>query len=361
MRCVETEPGARARSVLADTLSAAEAEAFDVLGRSSPFAAYQQARAWAGAVPRRNRHSYCHYLLRDADRTLATALIRKTRLTPWHALAAVQRGPVVDQLASLRRALPDLMDRLREQGCTSLLVSPRVAEAEREHAAALLAGLDFRPVEARRQSLHVATGTIDLTRSEDAILAGFKQRARRQIKACVKAGATVRQAHGDADLAAYQRLLDGFAERHPGYDMRGQPGAAGQAALIAALGGAMLLSECDGRIIGGHAFVRQGSDAIWLSLPTIADASPVPRSYLLLWEAMRAARALGCERYDLAGLDAQAAAGSGEAGREQFKTAFAPERSELLPLYVVALRPLEHRLFFAGRQLWRDRARTRHS
>jgi lipid II:glycine glycyltransferase (peptidoglycan interpeptide bridge formation enzyme) len=112
----------------------------------------------------------------------------------------------------------------------------------------------------------------------------------------------------------------------------------------------MLVAEAGGRIVGFHSFVRQGKSAIWLAMATDDDPE-APRSYLLLWEAVRRARAMGLASYDLAGLS-----GDEEAtGRDQFKQAFAPVREELLPAHVAALRPLRHAIFFTARQLYRAR------
>jgi lipid II:glycine glycyltransferase (peptidoglycan interpeptide bridge formation enzyme) len=351
---MQTIAGTSFQSSLGEALSQADREAYDAFLAASPHAAYQQARAWPDAVPRRGRHSFLYYLARSEGRVTAAAVIRKTRLTPWHALASVPRGPVVSDASILACVLEDLMDQLRLQGCVTLLAGPRMEGGEREEVSRTLAGLGFQPLDAERQPLHVATGIIDLVPREEEILAGFKQRARRQIRACIKAGVTVRRARGAADLAAYQAVLDRFAEQHGDYDMGGQPDARGQAALIEQLGGAILLSEREGEVIGGHAFVRQGSRAIWLSLATIREEPPIPRSYLLLWEGMRAAREMGCTGYDLAGL-VEAPKDAGQAGREQFKIAFTPDRMELLPMHVAALKPLEHRLFFSARQAWRAR------
>jgi hypothetical protein len=158
---------------------------------------------------------------------------------------------------------------------------------------------------------------------------------------------TVREAVA-ADLPACAALVSAFHARRPDYDVFGQLGVEAQARLVAAGGGGVLVAEYEGRIVGWHSFVAQGRSAYWLGLATDDDAS-APRSYLLLWEAMRRARALGLEAYNLAGLSPDDKA----TGRDQFKQAFAPEREELLPAHVAALRPLRHLVFFNLLQAYR--------
>jgi lipid II:glycine glycyltransferase (peptidoglycan interpeptide bridge formation enzyme) len=347
--------GDRPKTVLARQLSEEDAEAFDAFVRASPFAACQQTRAWAGNAPRSRRHDYLHFLCRDgAGEPIGAAIVRRSRLAPGASLATLQRGPVIGEPPHFETVLDKLKEVLRAAGFCSLVLAPRAAGEAREPFVPALARCGFHPLPAGSQALHSVTGKVSLLGSEEEILPRFKQRGRRAIRKVAASGVTVRRA-SDADLPACAELLTAFHARRPGYDSAGQLGVAAQARLIASEGGALLVAEQDGRIVGWHSFVRQGRSAFWLGLATDDDAQ-APRSYLLLWEAMRAARALGLESYDLAGL----AADGEETGRDQFKQAFAPEREELLPAHVAALRPLRHAIFFRARQAyrsWRQRRR----
>ena len=341
----------RPKTVLARELGKEDADAFDAFARASPYAACQQSRAWAGNAPRSGRHDYLLFLCRDGGETIGTAVVRRSRLAPGAALATVQRGPVVADPGRLETVLASLKEALRSAGFCSLVVGPRLAGEARSEAEAALSACGFRPLPSPSQALHTVTGTIALAGSEDEILAGFKQRGRRAIRKVAAGGVSVRDAT-EADLPACGDLVAMFHARRPGYDVKGQLDVDAQARLVAAEGGGMLVAEQEGRLVGWHSFVRQGGDAVWLGMATDDDPQ-APRSYLLLWEAMRRARALGLSRYDLAGLSADDEA----TGRDQFKQAFAPVREELLPAYVKALRPLRHAIFFTARQLYRARRR----
>ncbi|MFN3389622.1 MAG: GNAT family N-acetyltransferase, partial [Allosphingosinicella sp.] len=266
------------------------------------------------------------------------------------ALATVQRGPLVSAPEQLERVVLSLRDALRAAGFSSLVLGPRFAGEERRAAEETLARCGFAALPAAEQALHIVTGKVALDGTEEEILASFKQRGRRAIRKAAER-ATVREAAAE-DLPACQRLLDAFHARRPDYDARGQADVAAQARLVAALGGGLLVAEEEGRIVGFHSFVRQGRDAIWLAMAGDDDPK-APRGYLLLWEAMRRARALGLSGYDLAGLAPEGA----ESGRDQFKTAFAPVREELLPAHLAALKPVRHAVFFTLRRLYRARRR----
>jgi lipid II:glycine glycyltransferase (peptidoglycan interpeptide bridge formation enzyme) len=340
--------GDRPKTVLTRFLSEDDAEAFDAFVRVSPFAAYQQTRAWAAHARRSRRHDFLYFLCREGPETIGSAIVRRTRLAPGGALGTLQRGPVVADAERFETVLTALKSALRQAGISTVIAGPRAVGATRAAAAQALARCGFLPLPASSQALHTVTGTIALEGTEADILARFKQRGRRSIRKSAEA-ASVREAE-EADLSRCQELLDDFHARRPDYDVAGQPDIEAQARLVAAEGGAMLVAEAQGRLVGCHSFVRQGQRAIWLGMATDDDPH-APRSYLLVWEAVRRGRAMGLSHYDLAGLSAESEAN----GRDQFKEAFAPEREELLPAHVAPLRPLRHAIFFTLRQLYRAR------
>lgn len=342
-------------------LDADDAAAFDAFMCAAPFGAYQQTRAWAAAAPRHARRGWRFFICRSNDRIIGAAVVRATRLAMGAWLATVQRGPVVHDPAMLPAVLTALRDALKRAGCCSVQLAPRVRGRQLPLIAEAMRAAGFVPLRAPQQSLHHATGIVWLDKPEADILAGFKQRGRRAIRAAEKAGITVRPIAGEDDLDRYQQLLDRFATERRNYDMAGQPDAHGQALLVESCGGATLLAERDGVPVGAHAFVRQGDEAIWLSLVTL-DRDGASPGYPLLWHAMRAAAAMGCVGYDLAGLPDGEPRDAGEAGRVQFKTAFAPHRRIMPPMQMLVLQPLQHTLLFGARGAYRRlrRAGNRH-
>lgn len=340
------------RSTLVTLLDGAEAMRIDAFLRDSPFAAYQQSRAWPLAAPRHPRREWRYFAAYDGEILLGACVIRATRLALGAWLATIQRGPIVHDPAHLAPVLAELARALRAAGCCSVQIGPRVRGRALPQMAEAMRATGFAPLPAADQALHHVTGIVWLDKPEDDILAGFKQRARRALRSADKAGIVVRPVHGPDDLAAYQRLLDAFHASRPDYDRTGQADARAQSALVAALGGAMLLAERDGAPIGAHAFVRQADEAIWLSLATI-DRDGASPGYPLLWAGMRAARDLGCVGYDLAGLPDGAPTDPGEAGRLQFKTAFAPHRRQMPPMQMAALAPLRHTMLLGARRAYR--------
>ncbi len=341
------------RCDLSRTLDAEAAVDFDDFVVSSPFAAYQQTRAWVDASPSRRLREYRFFRCFDGDRLIGAAVVRCRYLLAGHWLATVQRGPIVHDAALFGTVLEQLMDTLRAHGCCTVQLGPRVRGRDLPTMAEAMRDAGFAPLPPSRQPIHCTTGIVWLDKAEQDVFAGFKQRGRRQVRAAEKAGVIVRRVKDAADIAIYQQILDRQHDSRPTYDTTGLTDAAGQARMIERLGGAMLLAERDGTVIGCHAFVRQADEAIWLSLASADEDSSVPRAYALLWRAMVIARDMGCVGYDLAGLPVGNETDREEANRAQFKLAFAPTRRVMPPMHVAGLKPIAHGLLFSARQLYR--------
>ncbi len=141
---------------------------------------------------------------------------------------------------------------------------------------------------------------LDLTRSEEDLLAAMKQKSRYNLRLAMRRGVTVRQGTV-ADLEIFYQLYaetarrDGFPIRPPDYyrDAWGSFLEAGQALL--------LLAEVEGEVVAGLILFVFGATA-WYMYGASSDRhrERMP-NYLLQWEAIRRARALGCTLYDLWG------------------------------------------------------------
>ncbi len=346
------------RHILVAELCADDAAAFDAFVNASPYQSYQQCRPWAEVMARQRGYEFMYFMCWADKRLIGTAIIRRTRLSPWSWLGKAQRGPIVQDIADFPYVVRQMKQAMADSDCCSVLLAPRVRGRDVPMVAETLRAERGVPLALPQQSLHISTGIVWLDKPQEDVFAGFKQRCRRQIRLAEKAGVTVREAKGEADIATYQALLDDFQTRNPAYASQGVADAAGQAEMVEKLGGAMLLAERDGQPIGGHVYIRQGSEAIWLSMPTGDDDPKVPRAYLLLWHAMKLAQSQGCIGYDLAGLPLDPLSDPGAAGRLQFKGGFAPHRRIMVPINVIALRPVSHMLFFNARETYRAMRRS---
>jgi peptidoglycan pentaglycine glycine transferase (the first glycine) len=140
---------------------------------------------------------------------------------------------------------------------------------------------------------------VDLTGSEDEILARMKQKTRYNIRLAEKKGVTVRPWD---DLSAFHDMMlmtgerDGFGVHSEKYYHRAYE-------LLFAKGMCeILLAEYDRRPLAALFVARHGSRAYYLYGASTDQARNRMPTYLLQWEAMKWAKARGSEEYDLWGV-----------------------------------------------------------
>ena len=140
---------------------------------------------------------------------------------------------------------------------------------------------------------------LDLRRSEDEILARMKQKTRYNIRLAEKKGVTVRSWN---DLQAFHRMMlltgsrDAFGVHSLEYYGRAYD------LLHPKQMGELLLAEYNAKPLAALFVARSGERAYYLyGASTDEERNRMP-TYLLQWEAMKWAKARGCEEYDLWGV-----------------------------------------------------------
>lgn len=140
---------------------------------------------------------------------------------------------------------------------------------------------------------------INIKDDEDAILAKMKQKTRYNIRLAEKKGVTVRAWD---DIASFHKMMlvtggrDGFGVHSLEYYKRAY-------GLLYPKGlGEILLAEYEGKPLAALFVARNGNRAYYLyGASTDEERSRMP-TYLLQWEAMKWAKARGCDEYDLWGV-----------------------------------------------------------
>jgi lipid II:glycine glycyltransferase (peptidoglycan interpeptide bridge formation enzyme) len=185
----------------------------------------------------------------------------------------------------------------RKVGATALKLEP--AWPHDEDAVARLRGLGFRP---SFQSVQPATTVVmDVTGTEDDLLARMKPKTRYNIRLATRKGVQVRLGRA-GDLPSFADSLqetgrrDGFAV-HPrayyeaAYDLFSSAGMA-----------ELLLAEYNGEALAGIMVFAFDGGAYYLYGASSDRHRNLMPAYALQWEAIRWARTQGCSTYDLWGI-----------------------------------------------------------
>jgi lipid II:glycine glycyltransferase (peptidoglycan interpeptide bridge formation enzyme) len=244
------------------------------------------------------------------------------------------KGPTLDwDDAGLRqRVLSDLQTFATQRGAVLIKIDPNLTSGigftgdqdciELPAGTETIQALNEQGWQASRQQIQFAnTMTLDLTRTEDELLAGMKQKARYNIRLASRRGVSIRRG-GSEDLDLLYRmyaetsLRDGFAIRKPAYyddawrsfidDGLAQP----------------FLAEVDGEPIAGLIAYRFGNTAWYIyGMSTHQHRKKMP-NHLLQWEAIRWAKAEGCTTYDFWGAPDEASEKDRMWGVYRFKRGF---------------------------------------
>ncbi len=330
--------------------------AWDDFAGSHPQGNLLQSWAW-GELKGRFGWRPTRVAVSEDGRIVAAAQMMARRL-PYRCLAYVPRGPLFAQEnEAANRALLDALHRAaRRQGALALKVEPYTPDAPEAAQWWLQRGFrsSAQTIQPRR------TVVIDLRPDEEAILAQMKPKWRYNVRLAARKDVAVRQG-GPADLPAFYALMeetgqrDGFAAHIPAYY---------EAAFqLFQSGGrvALFLAEFEGQPLAGLMAFAFGREAIYMyGASSDRERSRMP-NHLLQWEAMRWAKARGCERYDLWGIadiDPQSPS-AGLAGVERFKAGFGGQNVRFAGAFDYVYSPL---MYWAFNYLWgRRRARARHN
>jgi lipid II:glycine glycyltransferase (peptidoglycan interpeptide bridge formation enzyme) len=250
----------------------------------------------------------------EENQVKAAALVLERSLPlPGLKVLYVPRGPLLDwEDGALRRqVLGDLQTLAKQRGAIFIKMDPEVilwrgipgteGAAETATGQALQAELGERSWHFSEEQIQFRnTVWLDVTLPEEDLLAKMKQKTRYNIRLSERKGVSVREGGMD-DLPLMYRMYaetsvrDGFVIRPEGYYLRVWT-LFMEAGMLTPL-----LAEVDGEVVAGLALFHAGKTAWYLhGMSRAVQRNKMP-TYLLQWEAMRKAKALGCARYDLWG------------------------------------------------------------
>jgi lipid II:glycine glycyltransferase (peptidoglycan interpeptide bridge formation enzyme) len=254
------------------------------------------------------------------DQPVAAAMVLKRRI-PIRGFAArmsilyTPKGPLMDWSDELlrKRVLDDLQSFAKRQGAIFLKVDPDVVlgtgipgagrEIEDDTGQAVMSELKRGGWRFSSDKIQFRnTVMIDLSPSEEELLARMKQKTRYNIRLAAKKGVTVR-AGNTSDLPMLYKMYaetsvrDGFVIRDETYYR-----TVWQTFMESESPGCEpLIAEVEGKPVAAiFVFYFAGRAYYLYGMSREAHREKMP-NYLLQWEGMRRAKAAGCSLYDLWG------------------------------------------------------------
>lgn len=273
----------------------APGEAWDAWVAAHGFGHFLQSDAWA-RVRASAGWSVLRLVVEEADRpgqAPVAGIQVLLKSTPAGKFAYAPRGPVC---APDHPAWPLLRDGLRRRLRRSVALRLEPGWPDGAHTRAVLAGAGLREAPPVQPP---STVVLDLTATEERLLASMAQKCRYNVRLAERRGVEV-YVGGPEDLATFEQLLAATARRH-GLSQRR---AGYHAAVAAAFGPAARLygARVLGVVVAMILVVRFGGVATYLYGASSGEHADHMPNHALQWRAIVDARQAGCRRYDFWGV-----------------------------------------------------------
>ncbi|CAG0936282.1 peptidoglycan pentaglycine glycine transferase (the first glycine) [Thermoflexales bacterium] len=294
------------------------------------------------------------YFLNE-ERTAAALLLRRTFSPLKLNILYVPKGPALDygDAALVDRVLGELIAIARRDHALFIKIDPDLPQPDR----AILLDRGWRASAEQIQFRN--TMLIDLTRSEDELLAALKPKTRYNVRLAQKKGVTVRSGEL-SDLELLYRLYadtaqrDGFIIRPIAYyrDAWGSFIRSGLAHPLIAL--------VDQEPVAGLILFHFADRAWYMyGMSSNLQREKMP-NHLLQWEAMRWAKSQGCAVYDLWGAPDELNETDAMWGVYKFKEGLGAEFAPHVGAYDFVISPLGYWLYTQAMPRILNAMRRRH-
>ncbi|MCC6603607.1 MAG: peptidoglycan bridge formation glycyltransferase FemA/FemB family protein [Anaerolineae bacterium] len=286
---------------------------------------------------------------------LAAAMVLKRKLprTPF-CILYVPKGPALDYKdGALRRVvLAELENIARRERAIFIKIDPEVVKSwgdEGERPSPLgtkftqeLKDRGWRFSNEQIQFRH--TVELDLTQSEENLLAAMKSKTRYNIRLAERKGIVIRSGtEADfpvmAEMYAATAVRDGFGIRPTAYYLDAWH------SFHQAKMGHLLIAEFEGDPVAAVYLVRFGQRVIYMYGASTDKERPRMPNHLLQWEAIRWAKAQGCTVYDFWGAPDDFVESDRLWGVWRFKEGFSGQVVRHIGAWDFPVRPLLYQLY----------------
>lgn len=185
------------------------------------------------------------------------------------------------------------------------------------------------------------TNILDITKTDDELLAQMKPKGRYNIKLAEKKGVIVREGTPE-ETEEFYHLLEITTQRD-GFHANGLEY---YKSFITDLRFArFMVAVYENEIIAGGIFTYSGKQALYYYGASANHKRNVMAPYLLQWEALRYGKTKGCTYYDFMGIADPQNGSDALAGVTDFKLKFGNGVTQFLPAYDIIFNPLKYRLY----------------
>lgn len=311
---------------------------------------FLQTWEWGDLKARTGWQPYRLAVEQDGEIVAAVQLLKRPVPKVRRCLLYSPGGPLFDieQPELLGALLDDIRTLAREYGAIAYKMDPAIVAGDTAHTQ-LFARHGLRPAANSKQAFG---GTqpryvmqVDISPSEDEILAAFKSKWRYNIRLAGRKGITISTDCSRDQVADFYRILVETAQRD-GFGVRAESYFYDMYDLLITAGlGSLFMATCDGEPVAGAITVALGPHAWYLYGASSNRHREKMPNHLLQWEMMRWAKTRGCSVYDMRGVAHKDDTDSPLYGLNRFKEGFAARYVEYIGEWDLIYSPIWYGLF----------------
>lgn len=266
----------------------------------------------------------------DGEKQVGAAMTIKEEAKRGKYLT-VAGGPLLDwgNPAYLSAMCAQLKALARREGCQFVRIRPQEVHSPEVSRAAAEQGMVESPMHLTAD----LTLQLDLTKSEEELLADMRKNTRYEVRRVEKLGITVNESEDPAEIDVFYEHQLALAKKH-GFVPFSLAFLKNQFEVFVKDGQARLFhSYADGKLLASAFIIFYHQEAVYHYGISTPDNDRLPGSYACQWAAIRWAKQQGGLRYNFWGIAPQGHEAHRFAGVSLFKRGFGGEEVEYLPAH----------------------------
>lgn len=194
----------------------------------------------------------------------------------------------------------------------------------------------------KKSPMHLAaehTVIIDLTKSEEELLANMRRQTRYEVRRSGKLGITVTKSRSEEIFREFHKIQVETAKRQNFVPPNLKTLMAEKEALDSEI---YVAKTPEGETIAYGLIIKDGKEAEYYEAASTPLNRKLPGAYALLWQAMRDLKTEGYERFNLWGIAPAGQPNHRYAGVTTFKTGFGGEIVEYVPAHDMVISKVKY-------------------
>lgn len=243
-------------------------------------------------------------------------------------------GPLTDwnDKKAVKAVFDEIIKTGKSEHCVFVRVRPQLRATENNLK--LLADLGLK-----KSPMHLAaehTVVLDLTKSEDELLADMRRQTRYEVRRSLKQGITVTKDDSEEIFKEFHRVQSETAKRQGFVPPNLNTLLAEREAFKGNIN-IYVARTAEGEPIAYGMIIKSGKEGDYYEAASTDLNRKLPGAYALLWQAIKDLKAEGYERFNLWGIAPPNQPNHRYAGVTTFKTGFGGEVVEYVPAHDIVL------------------------